>query len=77
VLFNGHLISRLELAHDPSRVGSYRLHLPEEYFRPGDNQLMLIPEPVVTAASAGPQFAWLPPQTPIGVRMWYVRILGR
>jgi hypothetical protein len=38
---------------------------------------MLIPEPVVTAASAGPQFAWLPPQTPIGVRMWYVRILGR
>ena len=77
VLFNGYLISRLELAHDPSRVGSYRVHLPEEYFRPGDNQLMLIPEPVVTAASAGPQFAWLPPETPIGVRMWYVRILGR
>lgn len=76
VLFNGQLIGRLTLVHDPARVGSYRVHLPAEYFRAGDNQLMLIPEPTVTAASAGPRFALLPPETPIGIRLWHVRILG-
>jgi Dolichyl-phosphate-mannose-protein mannosyltransferase len=75
VLFNRQLLGRLQLSWNPERVGSYRLSLPIEWVRPGGNEITLVPEALVAAGSAGPNFAWLDPATKVGVRFWYVRVL--
>ncbi|MGH9370484.1 MAG: ArnT family glycosyltransferase [Vicinamibacterales bacterium] len=74
VLFNGPLVARFELGWNPERVGSYRLRLQPHQVRIGRNELTLVPETLVPAASAGPRFAWLPPADQIGIRLWYVRV---
>lgn len=71
---NQHPIGSFELTWSPERVGSYRLRLPADAVRAGSNELVLIPDPVVEAPSAGPRFAWLGSTSRIGVRVWYVRI---
>jgi hypothetical protein len=76
VLFNGHFVSRVRLGFDPQRVGSYRFRVREQQVGRGLNQLVLAPEPAVPAAETGPRFAWLPPDTRIGVRLWYVRVIA-
>jgi hypothetical protein len=43
--------------------------------RAGSNELTLVPESMVAAGAAGPQFAWLDPAEKIGVRLWYVRVV--
>ena len=72
VLFNGRLVGRLDLNLDPERVGSYRVHLPEEAVRVGRNELEILAAPTIAAAA---RFAWLEPETRIGVRLWYVRVI--
>lgn len=76
LLFNRQLLGSVLLGFDPVRMGSYRLRLPEEQVRIGQNELTIVPDTVVTAASAGPRFGWLDPATRIGVRLWYVRVLA-
>jgi hypothetical protein len=34
----------------------------------------LVADAVVAARDAGPRYAWLAADTPISLRMWYVRI---
>ena len=75
VLLNRQVIARLDLSWDPQRVGSYRVHLPEQYVRPGANELVLVPDSLVPASAAGPRFAWVGPEARLGVRLWLVRVL--
>jgi hypothetical protein len=75
VLFNSQVVLRTALAADPLRVGAYRVRLPQAWMHAGANQLTLIADPLVTAASAGPRFAWMDPADRIGVRFWYVRVV--
>jgi hypothetical protein len=75
VLFNDQVVLRTALSWDPQRVGAYRIRLPEDWITAGTNQLTFIPSPMVPAAAADPRFAWLPPSEPIGLRLWYVRVV--
>jgi Dolichyl-phosphate-mannose-protein mannosyltransferase len=75
VLFNGHLVGLLRLSWNPERVGSYRVRARAHMVR-ASNELTIVPSTLVTAGSAGPRFAWLGPDDRIGVRLWYVRVLG-
>ena len=74
VFFNGHLIGRPNLLWDPTRVGSYRVPVRADMVRP-TNELVLRPEAMVQAGSAGARFSWLDPAERVGVRLWYVRVL--
>jgi hypothetical protein len=75
VLFNRHFVAALRLSWNPERVGSYRVPVRADMVRVGSNELTLVPETLVAASSAGPNFAWLDPAETIGVRIWYVRVL--
>jgi hypothetical protein len=75
VLLNGQLIGRLRLTWDPTRVGSYRIPLPEGAVRAGRNELALVPEVRIPASQAGPRFEWVEPSAQIGMALWYVRVL--
>ena len=75
VLFNRQLIGTLRLSFSPDRVGSYTVSLPAAWVRAGENEIRVVPEPMVAAGSAGPRFAWLNPAKQVGVRFWYLRIL--
>ncbi len=76
LLLNHQLVGSMTLGFDPARMGSYRLRLPEAQVKVGTNELTIVPDVLVPAASAGPRFAWLDPGDAIGVRLWYVRVLG-
>jgi hypothetical protein len=76
VLLNRHVVAHLDLSWDPQRVGSYRVHLPEQYVKAGGNELILVPDALVPAAEAGPRFAWVDAGQRLGLRLWYVRVLG-
>lgn len=76
VLFNRQLIGTLKLAVDAARMGSYRLRLPAALVRRGSNELMVVPDTLVAAGAAAPRLGWIDPARPVGVRLWYVRILG-
>lgn len=76
ILLNRQLLGSVHLGFDPVRMGAYRLRLPQERIRIGSNELTIVPDTVVTAASAGPRFEWLDPAERIGVRLWYVRVLA-
>jgi len=75
VQLNRRPVGALDLVWNPERVASYRLRLPADVVRVGRNELVLIPESMVAAGSAGLRFAWLEPGQLIGVRLWYVRVL--
>lgn len=75
VLLNRQLLGRLHLSWNPERVGAYRLTLPADWVRAGDNEIELIPETMVTAAAGGPRFTWLDPTLRVGLRLWYLRVL--
>ena len=77
VLLNRQLLGRIALTWNPERVGTYRLSLPADRVRAGDNELELIPDTLVAASEAGATFAWLPATDQIGLRLWYLRILDR
>lgn len=75
VLFNRQLLGTLKLSWNPERVGSYRLSLPVAWTRAGDNEITLVPDTLVTAATGGPRYAWLDAAEKLGVRIWYLRVL--
>jgi hypothetical protein len=75
ILLNRQLLGTVLTSFNPERVGSYRLRLPDAAVRVGDNALTLVPDTRVRAAAAGPRFAWLDPDTAVGVRFWYLRVL--
>jgi hypothetical protein len=76
VLLNRHVIAQLGVGWDPQRVGAYRIQLPEQYVKAGANEIALVPDVLVPRASAGPRFAWVPAGDRLGLRVWYVRLLG-
>jgi len=55
VLFNGQLVAALPFSWDSQRMGSYRLRIPGRVVHPGGNELILVPDVLVPAASAGPR----------------------
>jgi hypothetical protein len=75
ILFNRHLVGRLQTTLNPGRVGSYRLTLPRDIVTAGSNEIIVVPSTTPTAAAAGEHFAWLPPESLAGVRLWYVRVV--
>lgn len=76
VLFNRQMVGTLKLAVDAARMGSYRLRLPAALVRCGSNELVVVPDTLVAAGAAAPRLDWIDPAQPVGVRLWYVRILG-
>jgi hypothetical protein len=74
VLFNGHFVGALRLSQNPDRVGSYSVRVQPHMVR-SDNELVIVPETLVAAGSAGPRFSWIDPDERIGVRLWYVRVI--
>jgi hypothetical protein len=76
VLLNRQLFAVLHLMWDPNRVGAYPLQLPADKVRVGSNELTIVSDTTVPAESAT---IHLPPQSdrsPLGVRFWYLRVLG-
>lgn len=76
VLFNRQLLGSLPLTVDARRMGSYRLRLPATQVKSGRNELLLVPDVMAMAGAAAPHLGWLAPAQEVGVRLWYVRILG-
>jgi hypothetical protein len=76
VLLNRQLLAILPLTWNPERVGAYPLQLPPDKVRPGVNELTIVPDTLVAAGEAGPRFATRDPRELLGVRLWYVRVLG-
>lgn len=77
VLLNRQLLATLILTWKPDRVGSYPLVLPSDKVRVGMNELTIVPDTLVPAASAGSRYGFRDPVDRLGVRLWYVRVLGR
>jgi hypothetical protein len=64
------------LTWNPDRVGTYPLQLPSDKVRVGSNELTIVPDTLVPAASGGVRFATRDPADRLGVRLWYVRVLA-
>ena len=75
ILLNRQLLGTVLTSFNPQRVGAYRLILPETSVRAGDNEITLVPDTMVTAGDAGARYTWLAPDTRLGLRLWYVRVL--
>ena len=76
VLLNRQLLATLVLTWNPDRVGTYPLQLPSDKVRVGSNELTIVPDTLVPAASGGVRFATRDPADRLGVRLWYVRVLA-
>lgn len=76
VLLNRQLLATLILTWNPDRVGSYPLQLPADKVRVGMNELTIVPDKLVPAASAGSRYTFRDPDDLLGVRLWYVRVLA-
>jgi hypothetical protein len=76
VLLNRKLLATLVLTWSPDRVGTYPVQLPFDKVRVGSNELTIVPDTLVPAASAGVRFATQDPGNRLGVRLWYVRVLA-
>jgi hypothetical protein len=74
VLLNGRLVRRLDLNWNPERVGMYSVDIDADLVRPGRDALQLVADRTVAARDAGRRYAWLAPDTPVSLRVWYVRI---
>jgi 4-amino-4-deoxy-L-arabinose transferase-like glycosyltransferase len=74
VLLNGRLLRRLTLDWNPERVGTYSVDVDADLVRPGSAVLQLVAESAVPARAAGPRYEWIAPDTPVSLRVWYVRI---
>jgi hypothetical protein len=77
VLLNGHFVALFNYSFDAQRIGTYRFQARAEQVNAGINRLTLIPDRLVSAGAAGERFAALAPDAQVGVRLWYVRVLGR
>ena len=77
VFLNRRLLTHLTLASNPERVGSYRVVIPRALAGRTFNSLDFVASRMVPAGSAGPQFSWLSPTTPVAFRLWYLRLEPR
>jgi hypothetical protein len=76
VLFNRRLVAVLHLEWDPNKVGAYPVHVAAEDIRVGINELTIVSDAVIPAESAA---IHTPPdidRSPLGVRFWYMRVVG-
>jgi hypothetical protein len=73
VFLNRKPLARLDMTRDPARVGSYRIHIPQDSVSPL-SRLDLMATHTVPAGHAGPPFESLPPDSPAAFRLWYVRL---
>lgn len=76
VLLNRQLLAILPLTWNPQRVGSYPLQLPADKVRVGINELAIVPDTLVPAASSSLRLPFDDTRALAGVRLWYVRVLG-
>jgi len=76
VLLNRQLVAALQLGWNPDRVGSYPVQLPAEKVRAGSNELTIVPDVLVPAASVALHVPAKQAGDNLGVRLWYVRVLG-
>ncbi len=74
LLLNGRLLRRFGLTWDPQRVGSYTVDVDAAMVRPGRAVLQLVADAAIPAKAAGRNYAWLSPDMPVSLRVWYVRI---
>jgi hypothetical protein len=73
-LLNGRLLRRFTLDWNPVRVGMYSVDVDADFFKPGRAVLQFVADRAVAARDAGPRYTWLAPETPVSLRVWYVRI---
>jgi hypothetical protein len=76
VLLNRQLLAVLPLTWNPERVGAYPLQLPADKVRVGINELAIVPDTLVPIESTNRQFPISDKAALVGVRLWYVRVLG-
>jgi len=74
VLLNGRLLRRIGLDWNPDRVGTYSVDVDAYLVRPGSAVLQLVADRAIPARAAGPRYDWIAPDTPVSLRVWYVRI---
>jgi hypothetical protein len=74
VLLNGRLLNRITLGWNPGRVGMYSVDVDADLVRPGEAVLQFVADTALPARNAGPRYKWLAPDTPVSLRVWYVRI---
>ncbi|MGB2717244.1 MAG: hypothetical protein WBC51_23885, partial [Vicinamibacterales bacterium] len=67
-------IGQVRFNDNPSRVGAYRMRIPQELTGKLFGRLDLIASHTVRADQSGPRFAWLPAATPVAFYLWYVRL---
>ena len=67
-------IGQVRFIDNPSRVGAYRMRIPQELTGKLFGRLDLIASHTVRADQSGPRFAWLPGATPVAFYLWYVRL---
>jgi hypothetical protein len=76
VLLNRQLLATLILTWNPTRVGSYPLLLPADKVRVGMNEITIVPDLLVPAASARSHYPANGSNDLLGVRLWYLRVLA-
>jgi len=76
VLLNRQLLAILPFVWNADKVGSYPLQLPEGKVRVGSNELTIVPDVVVPAASVALRVPAEQAGDNLGVRLWYVRVLA-
>ncbi len=74
VFFNRVPLATLDLAYDPSRIGTYRLEVPATIVHAGMNRIDLVAAGTVPAGTAGRDFTWLAGNQPVAFRFWYFRL---
>ena len=72
--FNGRVVAQLHLSRQEERIGTYRVVVPRELTDWRVGRLDLVASHTVPAAEAGRRFKWLPPNSPVAFRLWYVRV---
>jgi hypothetical protein len=76
IFVNRHHLGDVALVSTEGRMGSYRFSIPADLVE-GANRLRIMAPTLVPAGQAGPQFAFLPPDQLVGLRLWYVRVVPR
>jgi 4-amino-4-deoxy-L-arabinose transferase-like glycosyltransferase len=76
VFLNGHHLGDAALLATPGRIGTYRFAVPADLVG-AENRLRFISRTLVNAGDAGARFTFLPPDSPVAFRLWYVRVQPR
>ncbi len=74
VFLNRTPIAQIDMTRDPTRMGTYRIHVPGDRVSRW-NRIDLLASHTVRADEAGPPFESLPPDRRVAFRFWYVRVV--